>query len=364
MPNRDQDQTPVNKRYCHNCHYPLPGYGEYCPNCSQKYTDGKIKLWQLLGEFFESIFNIDSKIFRTLGHLFIPGKLTSNYFAGRQKRYIPPVRLFFVMAIVHFAFINISINAVESDGGLANLSEQNHRARYRTEFLEDLDSARVKVEKAYPDTTVKNALDSLMVKFADARKDSVPILLFTGGFWLEGKTINVARLDLLHLSQKEVFEKYNINGFWHQLQARQFLKIVDQGGNFVFYIIGQMVWMVVLMMPALALILKLLYIRRSFYFVEHLVFSFHYHAFAFLIITIAYLLEAFGFPPLDWPNGQGYYAIIGFSILLIYLYLAMRRFYQQGRFKTFVKFNFLNFAYLFIFILFLLLTLVVSAIRF
>ncbi len=364
MPSRDQDKAPVEKRYCHNCHYPLPGYGQYCPNCSQKYTTGRITLWQLLGDFFESILNIDSKIFRTLGHLFIPGKLTQNYFAGRQKRYIPPIRLFFVMAIFHFAAINIIINYVESDGGLQSLSESNHRDQYRTEFLEDLDTARSKVERLFPDPKVEMALDSLMSQYADARNDSVSLVIFKKGFLLIGETTQVARLDLIHLSEKEVFKKYNIEGFWQQLQARQSLKIVDQGGNFVYYILGQMIWMVVLMMPALAFILKLLYIRRDYYFVEHLVFSFHYHAFAFLIMTFAYSLEAFGFPPLNWQDGKGAYAIVGFIILLLYLYWAMRRFYQQGRFKTFVKFNILNVAYLLIFILFLLFTLLVSAIVF
>ncbi|GJM34059.1 MAG: hypothetical protein DHS20C18_30600 [Saprospiraceae bacterium] len=268
------------------------------------------------------------------------------------------------MAIFHFALINIIINAVEPDGGLQNLSEENRRAGYRVEFLEDLDTARLEVEQMFPEENIRIAFDSLMTNYSYARDDSVSLLLFSEGPLLIGKTKKIDRLDLIHLPNEELFEKYEINGFWQQLQTRQFLKIVDEGGNFVFYILGQMVWMVVLMMPALAFILKILYIRRSFYFVEHLVFSFHYHAFAFLVMTCAYLLEAFGFPPLNWPNGEGFYSIIGFSVLLIYLFLAMHSFYKQSKFKTFMKFTVLNFSYLFIFILFLLLTLLFSAIIF
>ena len=59
----------------------------------------------MIGDFFESILNIDSKIFKTLGALFIPGKLTEAYFRGQQKRYVPPTRLFFVMAVIHFAVL-------------------------------------------------------------------------------------------------------------------------------------------------------------------------------------------------------------------------------------------------------------------
>jgi uncharacterized RDD family membrane protein YckC len=106
------------------------------------------------------------------------------------------------------------------------------------------------------------------------------------------------------------------------------------------------------MMVTLSLLLKLLYIRRSRYLIEHLVFAFHYHSFAFIVYTIALGLS-------HWTGAESWlsWAFLG---IMIYLFIAMRRYYQQGVFKTIVKFMVLNFSYLFIFIFSLVLTFIVS----
>lgn len=115
--------------------------------------------------------------------------------------------------------------------------------------------------------------------------------------------------------------------------------------------VGNLTWMTLLMMPTLAFILLILYARRDYYYVEHLIFSFHYHAFAFLIASPAYLMAN------RWPAGVG----LAFGIILIYLFLAMRKVYKQGIIKTSLKFMALNSLYLFVFTFFLIFMLVISA---
>ena len=120
------------------------------------------------------------------------------------------------------------------------------------------------------------------------------------------------------------------------------------------------------MMPALAFTLKILYIRRKKYFVEHLVFSFHYHAFAFLIFTMIFLAIK-GFDMIGQEMSEDEIAPcigVGMLVVMIYNFIAMRRVYNQGFFKTFIKYNVLNFSYIFIFTLFLVLTLAVSILIF
>jgi len=154
---------------------------------------------------------------------------------------------------------------------------------------------------------------------------------------------------------------YGITNFFEKLIFNQQAKVIQEGGNFSRYVIGQLIWMVVLMMPALALILKLLYIRRKYYYVEHIIFSFHYHAFAFLLISVGMIID-------HWRdqliNGDGTFTSISFIVVLIYLFIAMRRVYKQGAWKTFIKYNILNWAYLFIFSIFIALTFVISALTF
>lgn len=154
-----------------------------------------------------------------------------------------------------------------------------------------------------------------------------------------------------------------------RFQAGQFYRILREGDSFLSYLLGNLIWLVALMTPALALLLKLLYIRRRRYFVEHLVFSFHYHAFAFVVFSIAFfffgsdMLAAFqSEKDVNWGVHPAH--SIALALVLIYLFVAMKRVYQQGFIKTFLKFWVLNVSYLFIFTLCLTLTLVVGALLF
>jgi hypothetical protein len=90
-------------------------------------------------------------------------------------------------------------------------------------------------------------------------------------------------------------------------------------------------------LPLFTLFLKLFYVRRKYTYVEHLVFVFHTQTVFFLLSIIFYLV--YYFKPNDY--------MIGIFLLLfvIYLYLAMRKFYQQRRFKTFLKFVLINFSF-------------------
>ena len=95
----------------------------------------------------------------------------------------------------------------------------------------------------------------------------------------------------------------------------------------------------------MALVLKILYPLSKRYYVEHLLFVLHYHAFVFLILSLQVLFSRLGtllgvFEPLI--------DVIVFAVSFyvpIYLYKAQRRVYGQGRFFTILKFLMLTFAY-------------------
>lgn len=362
------DLLDANKlRSCRNCGEPLPGDARYCPKCSQKYTDGRITLRELWHDFVESFLNFDAKIFRTLKALFIPGQLTNEYFKGRHIAYIPPVRIFLIMAVFHFAVLGFSdfkafnINVIEEQG-----ETDLRRAAYQATFLDQLDTAKQKVMKKFDNNiTVRRALDTLSHQFKDARTDTADLgyLDFRRDFTTKGQELRIAQKDIYELSFDEIAERYHIHGFLEKMQVRQSLRLISENANFSTFLLGKLIWMVLLMMPALALVLKLLYIRRRKYFVEHLVFSFHYHAFAFLIVGVAIAITGWFNNP-NPKDDAPLPMIFAFLLTMIYLFIAMRRVYKQGFWKTFIKFNILNFSYIFIFILFFTLTAVVSVLLF
>lgn len=92
-------------------------------------------------------------------------------------------------------------------------------------------------------------------------------------------------------------------------------------------------------LPLFTLFLKLFYIRRKYTYIDHLVFVFHTQTVFFMILSIFYILELFGLTPELW---------IFMLLFSIYLFIAMKKFYEQGYLKTFVKFCLLNFSYMII----------------
>jgi hypothetical protein len=130
-----------------------------------------------------------------------------------------------------------------------------------------------------------------------------------------------------------------------------------EGENFAPYILNQSVWMMLLLMPFLAILLKLPYIRRAYYYVEHLIFSFHTHTFVFVLLITLILLGS-------WPPAGPYMEQLwlgGFLLVEVYFFMALRRVYRQGAVKTFLKFGLLNMFYLISFLVAMTLTILLAA---
>ena len=98
-PQSEAPATP--ERRCANCGVVL--LGEHCYACGQP-TKGLVRHFSsIIGDFMDSVFELDSRILRTLGPLlFKPGALSLEYFEGRRVRYVSPVRLFVFLSL--FAF--------------------------------------------------------------------------------------------------------------------------------------------------------------------------------------------------------------------------------------------------------------------
>jgi len=93
-------------------------------------------------------------------------------------------------------------------------------------------------------------------------------------------------------------------------------------------------------LPVFALFLKWLCFRKKFTYMEHLVFVFNTQTVFFLLFIIFYLLNlVFKMENITW---------IFVFLFLIYLYKALRYFYEQGHFRTTLKFLILNSFYMFL----------------
>lgn len=348
-------KTDAMNRLCRNCHFPLPRYGQYCSHCGQQYTDGRVTVGELMRDFFVNVLNLDNKLWRTWRALLSPGKLTRHYFQGKQVRYVAPLRLFFIMALVFFAVLGIA-GLDQLEGGIAENIRENERDHYYGAFLDRLRRGKDSIAQAFPHA--EEGLDSLYGRLHAGYGDSTSIGmdLEFGKEW-ELDALRVAEKDLATYSTDSLLNLYQVDDFWQRLHIRQYLRITREGTNFTSFILGKMVWMLLLLMPALALVLKLLYIRRRRYFVEHLIYLFHTHAFAFLALSLLILFDHY----FEGPTFLTLLYLLTFGGLYVYFFVAQKRVYQQGWMKTWVKYTLLQSFYFFLLIFFVIFTFVVTA---
>jgi hypothetical protein len=108
--------------------------------------------------------------------------------------------------------------------------------------------------------------------------------------------------------------------------------------------------MMFLFLPLIAAVLSVLYLRSGRYYVEHLLFVVHFHAFFFLAGIVALLLDLLA---RQLPAGvvgpvEVAQALLGTALVFYvpwYLLKAMRRVYAQSWWRTLPKFAMLGLAY-------------------
>jgi hypothetical protein len=97
-------------------------------------------------------------------------------------------------------------------------------------------------------------------------------------------------------------------------------KLRADPGEFFETLVNYLPQMMFVLLPAFALLLRLVYLLQPFHYLQHLVFSLHYHAFVYLLFLLAQLLELFTV------NIDGLLSLG----LLVYLPLALHRCYGSS----------------------------------
>jgi len=119
-------------------------------------------------------------------------------------------------------------------------------------------------------------------------------------------------------------------------QAERYVKhriaqtIIDPNG-FIRGMIDRAPYVMFLLLPLFAFLLKLLYIRRGKLYIQHLIFALHIHAFIFLTFALSTGLLISDVPSLQTTGG--WLTLAPF----IYVYIAMQHVYEQGWIKTGIK---------------------------
>ncbi|MGB5332400.1 MAG: DUF3667 domain-containing protein [Woeseiaceae bacterium] len=86
---------------CRNCQSSLEG--AYCTTCGQRDIDLERPIGSLVRDVLKEAFEVDGRLAVTLKTLFrSPGKLTSEFLAGRRRTYTSPLRIYLGISISFF----------------------------------------------------------------------------------------------------------------------------------------------------------------------------------------------------------------------------------------------------------------------
>ena len=333
--NSIQDKTYL----CLNCHSPLINQADFCHKCGQKNTTGRLTVKELFAQFFDNVFNLDSKIFRTLGAVLIPGKLTNAFLSGQRLKYYHPIRLFLVLIVISLAGLNN-----QSDSPLPRNLRKEHidKLKERKRLMGVFDKGITSISTKTDQHAVLETLDTLSNVFYR-----------NSGKWVDSININeamkitddfdfyIALEDVGKYSPEEILDVYEVKGFLKRLMVQQKLKIIEEGAGFLPFVMGKVTWVVFFVLLLLSLIFKILYFKSDFLYLEHLIFGIHLNSFFFIILSIFNL-----FPE------EISHTLVPWTLILMatYLFFAMKRVYKQSFFITSLKFILVLFCYFFSFI--------------
>ena len=103
-------------RQCENCEIPLQG--PFCHQCGQPEKTPIRDLVSLSTDAFDYLFDVDSRVWRTLTSLFFaPGKLTEAYLRGKRMSFVRPLRIYLVISALLFIVVpSLEVASDKHDG--------------------------------------------------------------------------------------------------------------------------------------------------------------------------------------------------------------------------------------------------------
>ena len=280
------DAQPPLVRFCDNCHTRLQG--DFCHQCGQEKKTYIRNVTGVVTEFFGEFSNWDTRVWRTLLPLwFVPGHLSRRYVAGHRVPYVPPLRLYLFTSIIAFLL-----------------------------FAKLLPAPSVQV--ASPES----------VALSQAITEEVTANLAAQGIEVPAGVGNSrAEIPLLSEALNQQF-----NQKLDELIANPKLAI-----NKFFSLAPQMMF---LLLPLFALLLKLLYLRSTRFYTEHLIVALHSHSFI-LQMSVCYIGLLLLAEQISWgwlASSLNWLAMALLCWIPLYLLLCQKFYYQQSWGKTLLKF--------------------------
>jgi hypothetical protein len=278
---------------CPNCGHQAEY--NYCAKCGQATHLHK-------DTFVAHYFHYDSKFWKTLKTLwFKPGALSIAYREKQRMRFIDPISLYIFISAVFFLFFFMSVDN--------KIAKKDFKPAQETE------------------TQYKT------VQEVDAEEKAEAIRITNADTSLSAETKNRI-IENINNPEKQSAVQKRFKAASRNIKKPEYLR------QFVDSLIHSIPKIVFFMIPIMAFVLKLLFIRRGeAFFVDHGIFALHYHTFWFSIMLLL-LINPFAI--ID--------TYLAYGIILasmVYFVSALKRNYQISTRKAIVYSMIVGWAYCF-----------------
>lgn len=338
---------------CLNCDTGLSTEVNFCPKCGQKNTISTLSIREILADIFDIVFNLNTRVAKSIiPFLFKPGTLTKEFIAGKRVKYVHPARLYLFMSILFF-FVFSLVNSFDD-----LKIDQDDLSLPIADFKQKRDSVISNMDQLLKEAAAGNTLDSQEVQKIQREIEKLQIKekldtlnknsgKYTLSFLTDTLSVDWNKLNNVWAKDPKMTPELLLDStgvedknFFNLLIAKQLLKYAKNHNtsDILNTVIDNVPIMIILLLPIYALYLKLLYVRRKRFYIEHLVFAIHIHAFTFFIGTTTLAVY-------HWLEQEN---ILFFSafITLLYAYFMFKRVYQQHWFKTWLKMFIIGSCYL------------------
>ena len=326
--------------YCENCGAPMAG--PFCAQCGQHAVDYRRSLRHVIVDVLDSFLNFESKFFATIGWLIArPWHLTNQFLAGRRVRYVHPLRLYLLVSILFFFVVNYWAKSIKTDP--SKLSAED-RTDIATELNNDPDippEVKARIQRAL-DAKGRTQPEGQTSPSPAAAGTPQPTAVASPP---QATTSPPPSGDFRPMVQ---FDKPPSSGFEKWLEQRAKEKMGEHGSKMALFIatlFSNLPYMMLCCIPLFALVLKVLYVRKRIFYIDHLVYALHIHSFAYLAIMLIVLITI-GLNRSIPGTFAGWVIAALWITFAVQVFLSIRRLYRQGWFFTVFKFFLGGFAYL------------------
>src|SRR6266581_4289290 len=331
--------------HCENCGAELQGH--WCGQCGQAAVDYRRSFRHVVADVLDSFLNWDSKFFATIALLiFKPWRLTNEFLAGKRVCYVNPLRLYLLASILFFFAVNYGAKGLRFEPGKLDPKD-------RAELEADL-------KKGDLPPAAREQLEALLRESSPSPASSpstntpppAPSASSNTPSPAASATTDKQKQEYGKIGERPfaVFDsdKKSSTPFERWIEGRAKEKMGEHGtkmGYFIATLFSNLPYMMLCCIPLFAFVLKILYIRRHIFYIDHLIYALHIHTFAYTSIMLI-VLATIGLNRAALGTIAGWIIALLWIAFVVQIFLSIRRVYRQGWFFTVFKFFLGGFVYL------------------